>query len=128
MSVNSDQVRALAIAERTASSLSLLGVLVIIVTFVVSPHFRNPIQRLALLNAFFNLFDVTLTMISVDGPRMGNLSALCQAQGFLNQMYVSLALCTGCRLLLEGMPNARSDESTCAGANMLIKPDVIGSP
>lgn len=46
-------------------------------------------HRLIFINAFFNAFDVVCTMMSISGPKAGNSSALCQFQGFLNQMYVS---------------------------------------
>ncbi|SPO02025.1 related to cAMP receptor (Car4) [Cephalotrichum gorgonifer] len=72
---------------RTTSTLSALGVITIIVAFCTSRHFRNPMHRLIFINAFFNAFDVICTMISVNGPLAGNRSALCQFQGFLNQMF-----------------------------------------
>jgi hypothetical protein len=87
MVLSSAQLRALEIVERCASGLSFLGLATIIVTFFTNPRFRNPINRLILINAFYNIFDVTLTMISLDGPRAGDASALCQFQAFLNQMY-----------------------------------------
>jgi hypothetical protein len=88
MPLSNDQLRILEIVERCASGLSILGITTIIVTFFISPHFRNPINRLILFNAFYNIFDATLTMISVDGPKAGDTSALCQFQAFLNQMYL----------------------------------------
>lgn len=82
---------------RGASTLSGLGVITIITTFFLSKHFRNPMHRLIFINAFYNAFDVTCTMISVSGYANGNKSALCQFQGFLNQMCVdrrgSLPMC-----------------------------------
>ncbi|KAK0619186.1 hypothetical protein B0T14DRAFT_430641 [Immersiella caudata] len=82
-----DQTRILMALTRTASVLSGLGVITIISTFSLSRHFRNPMHRLIFINAFYNAFDVTCTMISVSGPQAGNKSALCQFQGFLNQMF-----------------------------------------
>ena len=87
MPLSNDQLRALEAVERSASALSILGIAIIIIVFWSSPQFRNPIHRLILFNAFYNIFDVTLTMISLAGPRAGNESALCQFQAFLNQMY-----------------------------------------
>lgn len=87
------QLRDLMIVMRTASTMSTIGVITIIVVFCLSRHFRNPMHRLIFINAFFNAFDVTCTMISTSGYKDGNSSALCQFQGFLNQMYVySLAM------------------------------------
>jgi hypothetical protein len=88
MSVTADQLRTLEIVERAASGLSILGIATIIGTFSYFPHFRNPMHRLIFINAFYNLFDVAATMISLSGPRAGNGSGLCQFQGFLLQMYI----------------------------------------
>ena len=87
MTLSADQLRVLQTVERSASALSTLGIVTIIVTFFVSRYFRNPIDRLILINAFYNAFDITATMISLSGPRAGNGSALCQFQGFLMQMF-----------------------------------------
>ena len=81
-----EQTRILMALTRTATVLSALGVIAIITTFCMSRHFRNPMHRLIFISAFFNAFDVLCTMISVSGPQAGNKSALCQFQGFLNQM------------------------------------------
>lgn len=86
VSLTEEQTRILMALTRTASTLSALGVITIISTFCLSRHFRNPMHRLIFINAFFNALDVTCTMISVSGPQAGNKSALCQFQGFLNQM------------------------------------------
>jgi hypothetical protein len=87
MSLSNDQLHTLEIVERCASVLSILGIATIIGTFCSSRHFRNPIHRIIFINAFYNLFDVTATTISLSGPNAGNGSALCQFQGFLMQMY-----------------------------------------
>lgn len=90
VALTAEQARLLGILTRTASTLSALGVITIIATFCLSRHFRNPMHRLIFINAFFNAFDIVCTMISVSGPAAGDGSALCQFQGFLNQMYVCL--------------------------------------
>lgn len=87
MALTEEQLHVLLIVERCASALSILGIITIIVTFCISPQFRNPMHRLIFINAFYNSFDVTATMISAGGPRAGNGSPLCQFQGFLMQMY-----------------------------------------
>jgi hypothetical protein len=86
VALTEEQTRILMALTRTASVLSAFGVITIITTFCMSRHFRNPMHRLIFINAFFNAFDVTCTLISVSGPHAGNKSALCQFQGFLNQM------------------------------------------
>lgn len=86
--VTDDERKVLEIVARTASSLSALGVITIVTVFSLSRQFRNPMHRLIFINAFYNAFDVVCTMISISGPAAGNNSALCQFQGFLNQMCV----------------------------------------
>ena len=87
-SLTDEQLRALGIVTRIASTLSALGVITIIATFCLSRHFRNPMHRLIFVNAFYNALDVTCTMVSIGGPQAGDQSALCQFQAFLNQMFV----------------------------------------
>ncbi|KAK5652155.1 hypothetical protein OQA88_10797 [Cercophora sp. LCS_1] len=87
VALNDEQRTVLMAVTRAASTLSAIGVITIITTFCLSKHFRNPMHRLIFINAFYNALDVTCTMISVSGPAAGNLSALCQFQGFLNQMF-----------------------------------------
>ncbi len=84
--LSADQLLTLTIVTRVASALSALGVLTIIGTYCFSKHFRNPMHRLIVINAFYNALDVTCTFISTSGPKAGNSSPLCQFQGFLNQM------------------------------------------
>src|SRR5690242_16185091 len=86
--LDAGQKLTLTVLTRVASTLSALGVVTIIATYCFSKHFRNPMHRLIVINAFYNALDVTCTMISTSGPDAGNTSALCQFQGFLNQMYV----------------------------------------
>jgi hypothetical protein len=100
MALTDAQLHTLTIVGRFASMLSIFGVITIIVTFVSSRHFRNPMHRLIFINAFYNLFDFIATMISTSGPDAGNSSALCQFQGFCLQMYVpNKQLCHAQRLL-----------------------------
>jgi hypothetical protein len=88
MSLTAEQIHTLGVVGRASSALSIVGVATIIGTFCFSRHFRNPIHRIIFINAFYNLFDVIATTISVGGPAAGNHSALCQFQGFCLQMYV----------------------------------------
>ncbi|KAK4232913.1 hypothetical protein C8A03DRAFT_39425 [Achaetomium macrosporum] len=85
--LDAGQQATLTAVTRAASTLSALGVITIIATFAMSKHFRNPMHRLIVINAFYNALDVVCTMISTSGPDAGNGSALCQFQGFLNQMF-----------------------------------------
>jgi len=85
--LTADQLNTLMLVERVASALSTVGIITIMGTFAASRQFRNPIHRLIFINAFYNAFDITATMISLSGPAAGDNSALCQFQGFLMQMF-----------------------------------------
>lgn len=88
MSHSPGELKGIAIAGRVSSVLSILGSFTIIGAFALSRHFRSPIHRIIFYNAFYNLFDSVATMISTSGPAAGELSSLCQFQGFALQMYV----------------------------------------
>ncbi|TVY73299.1 Cyclic AMP receptor, partial [Lachnellula suecica] len=87
VSLSPHQLWVLAAVERTATALSILGIATVFIAFGFSRDFRNPLHRIILMNAFFNVFDVVATMISLSGPEAGNGSGLCQLQGFLIQMF-----------------------------------------
>ena len=87
-------IAAVYLATEDCLGLSGLGVLAIIVTFYLSPRFRNPLHRLIFINAFYTLFDAGSLLISRDGPDAGDASALCQSQAFLNQMCVVILSAT----------------------------------
>lgn len=86
MGLTAEQLNAIGIAGRVSSGLSILGTVTIICAFALSRHFRSPIHRIIFFNAFFNLLDSIATMITIDGPRAGDYSSLCQFQGFALQM------------------------------------------
>ncbi|KAI4229270.1 MAG: hypothetical protein L6R36_001018 [Xanthoria steineri] len=81
------QLHALEVTERVASVLSLLAAVAIILTFVFSPKFRKPVNRLIFYASWGNLFANAATLISRSGVRAGPNSALCQFQAFLIQMF-----------------------------------------
>ncbi|KAL4783606.1 hypothetical protein BJX76DRAFT_329546 [Aspergillus varians] len=87
MKLSDYQLQQLSISGRAASGLSLLGVITIFATFCYSQNFRTPTHRIMLINAFYNLFDFTATMISVSGPEAGDESGLCRFQAFSLQMF-----------------------------------------
>ncbi|KAM7194820.1 GPCR, family 2-like protein [Rhypophila sp. PSN 637] len=109
-----DQLRTILISIRVASGLSLVGVIVIITTFCLSPRFRNPMHRLIFINAFYNIFDSAATFASRAGPEAGEASALCQTQAFLNQMFPladvlwSLVMAIDVYLIVFGRYDAQS--------------------
>lgn len=91
MAVRSDldeaHIHYLVVIERVTSGLSVAGCLFVIITFLVSKSFHRPINRLVFFasvgNLFTNIATVTASAV-LDKPS----SFLCQAQGFLIQMYV----------------------------------------
>jgi hypothetical protein len=80
------QLNAIVIIERVNSSLSVVGCLFIMVTFLSSRAFHKPINRLVFFASAGNIMTNTATLISRSA--LGNLTgALCQFQAFLIQMY-----------------------------------------
>ncbi|RDL40785.1 uncharacterized protein BP5553_00764 [Venustampulla echinocandica] len=72
--------------ERAASSLSLVGIVFIIVSYSVSNAFHKPINRLVLYASVGNIFTNVATIISrdaLDNP------GVCKLQAFLIQLFMS---------------------------------------
>jgi hypothetical protein len=88
MEFSESQFHSLEVAERVVSALSLSGTLFIMVTFISSPHFRKPINRLVFCASFGNVFMSVGTLISREGIKRGPNSPLCQFQAFLIHEYV----------------------------------------
>ena len=86
-----DQLNAIVIIERVNSSLSVVGCIFIMVTFLSSKAFHKPINRLVFFASAGNIMTNVATLISRSA--LGDLNgALCQMQGFLIQMYVRLPI------------------------------------
>lgn len=83
-----DQLNSLETIERVASCLSLLGTSFIFVTFIYSPAFRKPINRLMFYASIGNSLCNVGTLISLTGIRAGPNSHICQFQGFLIQFFL----------------------------------------
>ncbi|KAF7564742.1 G protein coupled receptor family protein [Pyrenophora tritici-repentis] len=81
---------ALVFATRTSSTLSVVGSIFIITTFVFFPYFRKPINRLVFLATFGNILTNTATLISIAVLPEGASpsSSLCQAQGIVIQWFM----------------------------------------
>jgi len=80
-----DQLNAIVIIERVNSSLSVVGCMFIVVTFLSSRAFHKPINRLVFFASVGNIMTNIATLISRSA--LGSLtSPLCQFQGFLIQM------------------------------------------
>ncbi|KAL6715886.1 hypothetical protein ACLMJK_006847 [Lecanora helva] len=86
--VTATQLQELEIIERIFSCLSLLGTSFIFFTFLYSPHFRRPVNRLIFYASWGNTLCNVATLLSQSGVRAGRDSHLCQFQGFLIQMFL----------------------------------------
>lgn len=75
-------------ATRVSSSLSIIGTLFIVGTFLSCPDFRQPINRLVFYASWGNLLSSVATMISRSGITAGETSPLCLVQSFLIQMFI----------------------------------------
>ena len=76
----------LEIIERVASCLSVLGTSFVFITFVYSPAFRKPINRLIFYASWGNTLCNVATLMAQSGIRAGRNSSLCQFQAFLIQL------------------------------------------
>ena len=85
-SLTPEQVSALSITERVNSSVSLLGILFILVTYTFYPSFNKPINRLIFFATWANLGTCIAALISIDGFKYGEETSLCRFQAFLVQM------------------------------------------
>ncbi|CAF9909200.1 MAG: hypothetical protein ALECFALPRED_005408 [Alectoria fallacina] len=74
--------------ERVASCFSLIGTSFILFTFLYSPAFRTPVNRLIFYASWGNTLCNVGTLMSQSGIRAGRDSHLCQFQGFLIQMFL----------------------------------------
>ncbi|KAL8933109.1 MAG: hypothetical protein Q9211_005959 [Gyalolechia sp. 1 TL-2023] len=82
------QLRTLETTERVASCFSVVGTIFIMLTFVWSPKFRKPVNRLIFYASWGNALCNVATLMSQSGIRAGRDSHLCQFQGFLIQMFL----------------------------------------
>lgn len=85
------QIRGIETTERVASIFSLIGCSFIFITFLASPRFGRPINRLIFYASWGNMLCNVGTLISQAGINAGQDSALCQIQGFLIQLLVSIS-------------------------------------
>ncbi|KAJ5176489.1 uncharacterized protein N7482_002366 [Penicillium canariense] len=82
------QLSAISITERICSAVSLASTSVIVVTFISSPSFRKPINRLVFYASWGNIMANIATLISQSGIHAGVGSPLCQFQAFLIQWFM----------------------------------------
>ena len=82
------QTQAINITERINSVVSVFGIAFILLTYLFTPYFSKPINRLVFYAAWGNLGSHVASLISGAGPAAGQTAPLCQFQAFLVQMYV----------------------------------------
>lgn len=86
-----DEMHVVEIVERTMSTISILGSLFVLVSFLTCPSLNQKlVNRLIFYASWGNLMSNVATLISVSGLRAGAKSGLCQAQGFLIQWYTEV--------------------------------------
>lgn len=87
------QFRALDITERATAIASIVGNLFIIVTYLFSPSFDKPINRLIYFASWGNIGSSISCLVTELGPaslenrQKFDASGICQVQGFLVQMF-----------------------------------------
>lgn len=85
MGLTREQIDTLIIIERTTASISVIGTLILIITFIFIKSFRTLSNTLIFYASFANIFANVAALIG--GSALGNLnSPLCQFQGFLLEM------------------------------------------
>lgn len=83
--LTSKQLTSIVVVERVGSVFSLLGCILIIVTFSFSKAFHKPINRLVFYASFGNMMTNIATLMARD--YLGNINSFgCQFQAFLIQM------------------------------------------
>jgi hypothetical protein len=91
-SLTDNQVATLILIERITASISVVGTLHILVTFICIKDFRTLSNTIIFYASFANLFANVAALIG--GAALSNVSgALCQFQGFLLEMYDDFAVC-----------------------------------
>lgn len=78
-----DQVQTLVILERTGGSLSLVSVVLIFIAYGAFDRLRTLPNTFIVFASIANMFASIASIIAYDGVVLGQLSSLCQAQGFL---------------------------------------------
>jgi len=82
------ETHAVEIVERTMSSISILGSLFVLISFLTCPSLnQKSVNRLIFYASIGNMMSNVATLISVSGLKAGVTSGLCQTQGFLIQWY-----------------------------------------
>lgn len=88
MDLTQDQVDTIVALERAGSSLSLVAITIIIITYWAFKRMRTVPNLFLLFASIANAGAGVACLIGFDGLRAGVNSALCQTQAFLLEMYV----------------------------------------
>lgn len=86
MKLSTEQRHTLQTVERVGASLSLVGVCLIFVTFAAFKRLRTVPNTFILFASIANVGASVACLIGYDGLNAGDVSALCQVQGFLLEM------------------------------------------
>lgn len=90
--LDAGQISTLNAVERMGATLSLFGILLIFITFALFQRLRTIPNKFILFASIANVGACIASLIAYDGIQAMNLdrnAALCQAQGFLFEWYVS---------------------------------------
>ena len=90
MSLSDRDVWILSVAERITASISLVGVLFVLLTYSLSPAFNKPINRQIFYATWSNLGICLAALIGTNGYLHGEDQPLCRFQAFLVQMWAFL--------------------------------------
>lgn len=86
MNLTVAQRNTIQVAERIGASLSLVGVVFVIVTYALFKKVRNVSNTFIFYASVANVGASIACLIGYDGIEKGDDSALCQAQAFLLEM------------------------------------------
>ena len=86
MHLQPDQARIISAVERTGASLSMVGVILIIVTFALFKRLRTVPNTFILFASIANIGASIASLIGLAGIEAGETSPLCQTQAFLLEM------------------------------------------
>lgn len=88
MQLSGNQATIIVALERTGASLSVLGVLLIIITFALFKRLRTVPNTFILFASIANIGASIASLIGLAGIEAGSTSSLCRAQAFLLEMFM----------------------------------------
>ncbi|OAA53922.1 g-protein coupled receptor [Niveomyces insectorum RCEF 264] len=88
MELTAEQAKLVVGIERAGASLSLVGVLLIIITFALVKRLRTVPNTFILMASMANIGASTASLIGLAGVAQGSQSTLCRAQAFLLEMFM----------------------------------------